>query len=44
MSRVPVPVRDRSRTQLLHTPGEIHLLDHRFQVRTTDVLHGVPKG
>jgi hypothetical protein len=30
MCRVPAPVRDRSRTQLLGAPGEIHILDYHL--------------
>jgi hypothetical protein len=39
-----VPVRDRSRAQLLDTPGEIHMLVHSLQGRANDLLHRVPKG
>jgi hypothetical protein len=40
MGRVPAPVRNRGRAQLLDAPGAIHILDQRL----TDVLYGVPKG
>jgi hypothetical protein len=44
IGRVPVPVPDRSRAQLLDETGKIHILDHGPQGRATDVLNGVPKG
>jgi hypothetical protein len=46
MGRVPAPVRDRRRAQLLDAPVIIRILDHRLAGRgqATDVLREVPKG
>jgi hypothetical protein len=44
MDRVTVPVRDRSRAQLLDALGEIHILDHRHAGPDHRLLHRIPKG